>query len=204
MDMSVIVAVILAGAYLMGSVPFGLVLSLACGAGDIRKIGSGNIGATNVMRTGNKGLALATLLLDGGKGAFAVYLVMQFGQPDMAGWAGLAAVIGHCFPVWLRFKGGKGVATTIATLLVLDWQAGVFFAVVWLVLFGLFRISSLSALGALIGALIFIWVMPTPAYLLWPISALIGLSFLRHHENIRRLISGDEGAFKRKKSDKSD
>lgn len=189
----------LAGAYLIGAVPFGLVIAWLGGAGDIRKIGSGNIGATNVMRTGRKGLALATVLLDGGKGAASVLAAQMMGAGDIAGWVGLAAVIGHCFPIYLSFKGGKGVATTIATLLVLSPLAGVALCLVWLASFAIFRISSLSALTGLAAALIWLWLMGDDNQILMPASLLIALSFARHHENIKRLIKGEEAAFKKKK-----
>src|SRR5215470_15277351 len=134
--------------YLLGSIPFGLLLTRLAGLGDIRKIGSGNIGATNVLRTGNKGLALATLLLDGGKGAVAV-LIARAVQPDLAVIAGAGAFIGHLFPIWLKFKGGKGVATALGTLLALNWEVGVLCCLTWLLVAVVFRCSSLSALLAI-------------------------------------------------------
>src|SRR5687767_5336877 len=137
---------LLAG-YLLGSIPFGLVLTKAAGLGDIRQIGSGNIGATNVLRTGNKPLALATLLLDGGKGAIAALIAAQF-SPLLAVIAGGAALLGHLFPVWLRFKGGKGVATTLGTLIAINWMVGVAACLTWLAVAFALRISSLSALAA--------------------------------------------------------
>ena len=182
-------------AYLLGSVPFGLVLTRLAGLGDIRKIGSGNIGATNVLRTGNKPLALAVLLLDGGKGAAAVLLAWRFG-PDMAVFAALGAVLGHCFPVWLRFKGGKGVATTLGVLLALDLVVGAVACATWAAAAFLFRISSLAALLAMVAA-------PLAAHFLslhflnWPsvrdVVVLIALLVIvRHHANIRRLLKGEE------------
>src|ERR1043166_1476393 len=130
--------------YLLGSIPFGLVLTRLAGLGDIRKIGSGNIGATNVLRTGNKPLALAVLLLDSGKGAVAVLLAARFGEnPALA--AAVGAVLGHLYPVWLGFKGGKGVATTLGTLLALSWPVGLIGCAVWLLVALIFRISSAAA-----------------------------------------------------------
>src|SRR5215469_14649071 len=134
-------------AYLLGSIPFGLVLTRLAGLGDIRKIGSGNIGATNVLRTGHKGLAALTLLLDFGKGLVAVLLAREFG-PDMAIFCGFGVILGHMFPVWLRFKGGKAVATAGGVLLALNWEIGVAAFLAWLAVAVLFRYSSLAALVA--------------------------------------------------------
>ena|SRR5271165_4867469 len=177
--------------YLFGSVPFGLLLTKLAGLGDIRSIGSGNIGATNVLRTGNKGLAAATLLLDAGKGAFAVGVFRYLGPPDAALWAGVGAVAGHLFPVWLGFKGGKGVATGLGVLLAASWPVGVTACIVWLIVAAVTRVSSLSSLAALA-------VTPIAALLLadGEIALLaLGIAAMiiaRHHENIRRLISGTE------------
>ncbi|HEY9346007.1 MAG TPA: glycerol-3-phosphate acyltransferase, partial [Inquilinus sp.] len=137
--------------YLLGSIPFGLVLTRAAGLGDIRSIGSGNIGATNVLRTGHKGLALATLLLDGGKGAAAVLIAGLF-DPMLAVIAGGGAMLGHLFPVWLGFKGGKGVATALGTLLAIAWPVGVLCCLIWLVMAVLFRYSSLASLASVAAA----------------------------------------------------
>src|SRR6478752_3155182 len=139
--------VALFGGYLIGSVPFGLLLSKAAGKGDIRSIGSGNIGATNVLRTGSKGLAAATLVLDGTKGFLAVWLAWRY-LPDGAPLAALGAVLGHCFPVWLGFKGGKGVATTLGVCLGLAWPIGLAYAAVWLAMLAVTRISSISGMSA--------------------------------------------------------
>src|SRR5262245_40394888 len=146
--------------YLLGSIPFGLLLTLAAGLGDIRRIGSGNIGATNVLRTGRKGLAAATVLLDGGKGVVAVLIAQHWG-PDIAMLAGLGALIGHLFPVWLRFKGGKGVATGLGVLLALDWRIGLIACAAWLVVALLLRYSSLAALVAFAAAPLAAWLIST-------------------------------------------
>ncbi len=138
--------------YLIGSVPFGLVLTRLAGGGDIRNIGSGNIGATNVLRTGRKGLALATLILDSGKGALALFTAYWVWGTDAAVWAGAGAILGHCFPVWLRGKGGKGVATALGTLMAAAWPVGVMACLTWLLMALIFRISSLAALVALASA----------------------------------------------------
>lgn len=143
--------------YVLGSVPFGLVLVRLAGAGDIRKVGSGNIGATNVLRTGRRGLAFATLLLDSGKGALAVFLGYWLLGPDAAKWAGIGAVIGHCFSVFLGGKGGKGVATTLGTLLAAAWPIGLACCAIWLVMAVIFRISSLAALVAIAAAPALAW-----------------------------------------------
>lgn len=179
------------GGYLLGSVPFGLVLTRLAGLGDIRQIGSGNIGATNVLRTGRKGLALATLLLDGGKGAIAVGLVWWLLGREMVPVAGFAAVLGHNFPVWLGFKGGKGVATTIGTLLAAAWPVGLSCIGTWLVVAAVFRISSLSALVALAASPGFALYFAGPQYALMA-AGLAVMGFYRHKANIIRLIRGEE------------
>ncbi|WP_027036692.1 glycerol-3-phosphate 1-O-acyltransferase PlsY [Mesorhizobium ciceri] len=177
--------------YLLGSIPFGLLLTRAAGLGDVRKIGSGNIGATNVLRTGNKGLAAATLLLDALKGTVAVLIAGHF-APDLAIWAGLGAFLGHLFPVWLGFKGGKGVATYLGVLIGLAWQVALIFAVAWLVMAFLFRYSSLAALTAAVIVPIALYVLSTPqnAALCVVMSIIV---FIKHRENISRLLAGTEG-----------
>ncbi|OHC83832.1 MAG: glycerol-3-phosphate acyltransferase [Rhodospirillales bacterium RIFCSPLOWO2_12_FULL_67_15] len=177
--------------YLLGSIPFGLLLTKFAGLGDIRAIGSGNIGATNVLRTGRKGLALATLVLDGAKGAAAVLVMLAVLEREAALFAGLAAVLGHNFPAWLRFKGGKGVATSLGTLIAVAWPVGIGACLTWLAVAALFRVSSLAALAAL-------GLAPLYAYLIddAPAAALaLGLGVLaivRHRQNIRRLLRGEE------------
>ncbi|MGH1458754.1 MAG: glycerol-3-phosphate 1-O-acyltransferase PlsY [Paracoccaceae bacterium] len=177
--------------YLLGSIPFGMVLARVMGLGNLREIGSGNIGATNVLRTGSKKAAAATLILDGGKGAVAVLLARALAGEDAAQLAGLMAFIGHCFPVWLGFKGGKGVATFLGLLLALFWPAGLAACATWLVTATLSRISSLSALvAALLGP---VWMAllgaPEGAALASVLAALI---FWRHGANIARLRQGTE------------
>ncbi len=198
-------ATVLVPAYLLGSIPFGLILGRLAGVGDVRRGGSGNIGATNVLRTGRRGLALATLVLDAGKGTLAVMLAARFG-PEPAGWAALTAVVAHMFPVWLRFRGGKGVATTYGTLLALAWPVALPSGVAWVALVAISRRSSVGALGAVVvGAPVLLWGMLAlqragflpidlpgdPAHL--PALLLIALLVaLRHHANIRRLLNGTE------------
>ena len=178
------------GGYLLGSIPFGLILTRLAGLGDIRAIGSGNIGATNVLRTGRKGLAAATLLLDGAKGALAVLLAGRYG-PDMAVLAGGGAVIGHVAPVWLGFKGGKGVATALGVLLALSWPVGVLAMATWLAVAALARISSLAALVALAASPVYAWFLADPQRA--QLAAFLAIVvWLRHHENIRRILKGDE------------
>ncbi len=177
--------------YLLGSIPFGIVITRALGLGDLRQIGSGNIGATNVLRTGNKGAALATLLLDSGKGAIAVLLARWLAGEDAALIAGAAAFLGHLFPVWLNFKGGKGVATFLGTLLALDWRLGLAACAIWLVVALISRISSLSALVAAAAAPLIGGYLDGRALAF--VAAFMGvLIFLRHHANITRLIAGTE------------
>ena len=184
--------------YLLGSIPFGLLLTKLAGLGDIRSIGSGNIGATNVLRTGRKDLALATLLLDGGKGAVAVLLARLVSE-DLTVIAGGAAILGHLFPVWLKFKGGKGVATTLGTLIAVNWMVGLGACIVWLVMAVLFRYSSLSALIAVASApFIALWVGTYP--LAWLAAFAAVLVWIRHHENIRRLLKGEEPKIGKKKA----
>ncbi len=180
-------------AYLAGSLPFGLVLTRLAGKGDIRAIGSGNIGATNVLRTGSKGLALATLLLDGGKGAAVVMAVAWFGGDPLAvGIAGLMAVVGHCFPVWLKFQGGKGVATCVATFAAFDIRLGLVFVALWIGTAAITRYSSLAALVATMGCSIAaVWLqLPMPVTL--AVITMSGISWARHHANIGRLLTGQE------------
>ena len=178
--------------YLLGSIPFGLVLTKLAGLGDIRATGSGNIGATNVLRTGHKGLALATLVLDGAKGAAAVLAVLAFAGREAGLIAGFFAVLGHNFPVWLRFKGGKGVATSLGALIAVAWPVGVGACATWLAVAALFRFSSLAALIALGLAPVYAYLPlnDTPAAAL--ALALALLSAIRHRSNIRRLLSSEE------------
>lgn len=196
-----------AAGYLLGSIPFGVILTRMGGAGDVRNIGSGNIGATNVLRTGRKDLALATLLLDAGKGAVALLLARWLFDSDVAAAiAGGAAFLGHLFPIWLGFKGGKGVATFFGLVIAAWWPLGLVAAALWLLTAALFRISSLSALVASAA---------TPVLSLLPIAALglptsmpitlvaalaAVLIWIRHHENIGRLLKGTEPRIGAKKA----
>lgn len=178
--------------YLLGAVPFGLVITRLAGLGDIREIGSGNIGATNVLRTGRKDLALATLLLDAGKGAIAV-LVTAFilGALELSAAAGLAAFIGHCFPVYLGFRGGKGVATFFGTLFAISPLVGALSTITWLLVAAMFRMSSLSGLSAALAAPAFSFFLFSTND--WIFIAGMGvLIFARHHENIGRILNGTE------------
>ena len=199
--------------YGLGSLPFGLILTRLFANMDIRKLGSGNIGATNVLRTGRKELALLTLLLDGGKGGLAVLTMAALASSDLASKdlastvltsgglagndigaiAGFAAVAGHCFPVWLRFKGGKGVATAIATICAIDFLTGLMMIACWLVVAALFRISSLAALISFFCAVIFGYFYASLTDIqMGVILCISALSIARHHENIRRLMAGEE------------
>lgn len=176
--------------YLLGSIPFGLLITRAAGLGDVRNIGSGNIGATNVLRTGNKGLAAATLLLDALKGTAAVLIAGHF-APELGLWAGLGAFFGHLFPVWLGFKGGKGVATYLGVLIALALQVALIFALVWLAMAFLFRYSSLAALTAAIVVPIALYVLSTPEIAgLFALMSLIVI--IKHRANITRLLAGTE------------
>ena len=183
--------VALIGGYLLGSVPFGLVLTRVAGLGDIRKIGSGNFGATNVLRTGRKDLAAATLLLDSGKGAAAALIAASWG-PDMALAAGFGALMGHLYPLWLRFKGGKGVATALGVLLALAWPVGIAACASWLVVAGLFRYSSLAALLSLAAAPLYAWLFMGDLQMV-EFSVIVALFiWAKHQANIRRLFKGEE------------
>jgi len=199
-------AVFLAG-YLLGSVPFGLLLTRFAGAGDLRAIGSGNIGATNVLRTGRKGLAAATLLLDAGKGALAVLLASWWfdGEPEISTLAGLGAMIGHCFPVWLGFKGGKGVATMLGICFALDWRIGAAAAATWLAMTLVTRISSVGGMSAAVAApmaaFVLYWISPAILGIITRFDFVInavGLTIMaaivlwRHRANIARLRAGTE------------
>jgi acyl phosphate:glycerol-3-phosphate acyltransferase len=188
MDGSSLLALVVG--YLLGSIPFGLLLTRWTGKGDIREIGSGNIGATNVLRTGSKALAATTLLLDAAKGAAAVLLAQQL-WPDAVNFAAAGALVGHLYPVWLRFKGGKGVATMLGILVPIFWQAAVVFAVIWVGLFLVARISSLAGMIAAASAPVTAAVLGEQA--LFPM--LLGFALLvvwKHRENIRRLAKGEE------------
>jgi acyl phosphate:glycerol-3-phosphate acyltransferase len=184
--------------YLLGSIPFGLVVTRLAGMGDIRTIGSGNIGATNVLRTGNKLLAALTLLGDAGKGAVAVLVASRFG-PQAAAAAGLGAFLGHLFPVWLNFKGGKGVATYLGVLVAFAWPAGLAFAVIWLAIAFITRYSSLAALIASAATPIVLAAMEN-----WVgvglFTLLTALVFIRHHANLGRLMRGEESRIGQRKT----
>ena len=177
--------------YLMGSIPFGMIIARVMGLGNLRSIGSGNIGATNVLRTGNKPAAALTLLFDAAKGAIAVLLARALAQEDAAQIAALAAFLGHCFPVWLGFKGGKGVATFLGLWLALDWRVGVACCLTWLVAALIWRISSLSALAA--AAMSAVWVLSlTNGSALALSIVLTVLVFWRHRANLQRIKAGTE------------
>jgi glycerol-3-phosphate acyltransferase PlsY len=177
--------------YFLGSIPFGLLLTHLAGLGDVRQIGSGNIGATNVLRTGRKGLAAATLLLDAAKGAAAVLIANHcFGQ-TAATIAGFGALLGHIYPVWLKFKGGKGVATFLGVLIGLAWELAALFAIVWLAVAAITRISSLSAMIATVAIPIGAWFLGYDQVAV--ASALMAVIILiKHRGNIRRLLAGEE------------
>jgi acyl phosphate:glycerol-3-phosphate acyltransferase len=177
--------------YVCGSIPFGLLLTKAAGLGDVRSIGSGNIGATNVLRTGNKKIAALTLLLDGLKGAVPVLLLAHFGGPTAGMIAGLAAMAGHIFPVWLEFKGGKGVATSLGVLFGLFWPLGLIFAALWLGLAFVFRFSSLAGLAT--SALTPLWAyLMGRSDLVIPTALIAIIIWIMHRANIGRLMKGDE------------
>src|SRR6202171_5761456 len=178
--------------YLLGSIPFGLLLTRLAGTEDLRSIGSGSIGATNVLRTGRKGLAAATLILDALKGTLAVVIAGYYGGPNAAMLAALGAFLGHLFPVWLKFRGGKGVAVYIGVLIGLFWPAAVVFCVLWLATAATTRYSSLSALVAAFVTPIFLWWFGPPE-LASLFAVLTLLLFYMHRENIRRLQAGNEG-----------
>jgi len=183
--------------YLFGSIPFGLILTRAAGTQDLRSIGSGNIGATNVLRTGRKGLAAATLIGDALKGTVAVILAGYFGGPNAAMAAALGAFLGHLFPVWLKFRGGKGVAVYIGILIGLFWPAAIVFCVIWLTTAIVTRYSSLAALVASVVTPIFLWWFGHLA-LASLFAVLTLLLFYMHRENIRRLQAGTEGKIGKK------
>ena len=177
--------------YLLGSIPFGLILTRLAGTQDVRSIGSGNIGATNVLRTGRKGLAAATLILDVLKATVAVLVAERFGGQDLAVLAALGAFLGHLFPVWLRFWGGKGVATFIGLLIALAWPAALLFCLIWLAVAALTRYSSLAALIASVATVAFLWVDRDlqEAQL---IAVLTVVLWAKHHANIGQLLAGTE------------
>jgi acyl phosphate:glycerol-3-phosphate acyltransferase len=179
------------GGYLLGSIPFGLLVTRLAGLGDLRRIGSGNIGTTNVLRTGRRDLAAATLLLDAGKGAAAVLLAASYG-PDTALVAALGAVLGHLFPVWLKFRGGKAVATTLGVLLALAWPVGLAACATWLVVALVVRISSAAGLVATALAPLWAWLIREDLQLVEMCLILAALVWLRHWQNIGRLIRGRE------------
>jgi acyl phosphate:glycerol-3-phosphate acyltransferase len=184
--------VALAVGYLLGSIPFGIIFTRLAGTQDIRAIGSGNIGATNVLRTGRKGLAAATLILDALKGTAAVLIGGYLGGPDAAMLGGLGAFLGHLFPVWLKFRGGKGVAVYIGILIGLIWPAAILFCLIWLALAFTLRYSSLSALTASVITPIVLWLVGHTA-LATLFAALTLLLIYMHRENIKRLMAGTEG-----------
>ena len=204
----VLIAAAVVGGYLLGSIPFGVIATRLGGAGDVRNIGSGNIGATNVLRTGRKDLAAITLLGDGGKGAVAVFIAWLLtrhsgpqAQATLTALAGGSAFLGHLFPVWLKFKGGKGVATFFGTLLAAAWPVGIAAGATWIVMAFLFRISSLAALTAAALAPIYVFLLDRP-YPIAVMALFMGvLIYIRHKDNIGRLLKGEEPRIGAKKNE---
>lgn len=190
MDFTIDPSLALLLGYAFGSIPFGLILAKMAGLGDIRQIGSGNIGATNVLRTGNKGVAAATLLLDGLKGFVPVFLAWQWFTNDI-GWAALGAVLGHCFPVWLNFKGGKGVATNAGVCFGLSWPIGLTYAVVWLGMLAATRISSVAGMSAVVAAIGAAWFIGRYSFVP-PLVLIAVIVIWLHRANIGRLRRGEE------------
>ena len=196
---ALILLLVAVASYLLGSIPFGLVITRALGLGDLRQIGSGNIGATNVLRTGNRAAAAATLILDAAKGAVAVLLARALVGPDAAQVAALFAFLGHLYPVWLKFSGGKGVATFLGTLLALAWPVGLAACATWAVTAAISRISSLSALVA--AGLAPVWLLIFGrGQMMALVVILAALVFLRHGANIARLRAGTEPRIGAKKA----
>jgi glycerol-3-phosphate acyltransferase PlsY len=195
MDSAILIYVVAAiGGYLAGSIPFGIVLTRLAGQGDIRNVGSGNIGATNVLRTGSKPLAVATLLCDLLKGTLPVLIALNF-DLNAGITAGIASFIGHIFPVWLKFKGGKGVATYLGAVLGLSWPAALVFCGVWLAVAVIFRRSSLAGLTA--SALVPVWAnLSGSPFLIWPFALMAAIIFFTHRANIARLLQGREPKIK--------
>ena len=181
-------------AYLAGSIPFGLILVNITGAGNLREIGSGIIGATNVLRTGHKNIAIATLILDCGKGGVTVIVAQSHGL-DLAVISGVCSVVGHIFPIWLKFRGGKGVATVLGVLLAIAWQVGLTAVATWLIIAAIFRYSSLAAILALTLSTVYAWYLPDTNVSIMT-TLIAGLSILRHKENMWRLIKGKESKIK--------
>ena len=189
--------------YLLGSIPFGIVVTQRLKLGNLREIGSGNIGATNVLRTGNKFLAFLTLILDASKGAVAALIFMQ--MSELAGIvAAFAAVMGHNFPVWLKFKGGKGVATTLGALLMVSWPVGVLTCCVWLVMASTFKYSSLASITSIIASPVIAWKISSNEDIAYFAAGLAVLSVIRHKDNIRRLIKGEESKIGQKKAENTE
>ena len=181
-------------AYFAGSIPFGLILVNITGAGNLREIGSGNIGATNVLRTGHMNIAIATLILDCGKGGVTVIVAQRYGL-DLAVISGVCSVVGHIFPIWLKFRGGKGVATVLGVLLAIAWQVGLTAIATWLIIAAIFRYSSLAAILALTLSTVYAWYLPDTNVSIMT-TLIAGLSILRHKENMWRLIKGKESKIK--------
>ncbi|MDG1416323.1 MAG: glycerol-3-phosphate 1-O-acyltransferase PlsY [Maricaulis sp.] len=202
MDLAIYLIAALGG-YLLGSIPFGLVITRVAGLGDIRDIGSGNIGATNVLRTGRKDLAAATLLLDAGKAGIAAAIFGMLFSPIAGLIAGAAAFFGHCFPVWLKFKGGKGVATFVGTILVVHWPTALVLIAVWVVTAAVFRMSSLGALVAALAAPIGAYAFGRPDVAIMT-GVLAALIYWLHRANIGRILKGEEPKIGAGKKDASD
>ena len=200
-DTLTIFVLLLLGSYLLGSISFGLIISKALNLGDLHSIGSGNTGATNVLRTGNKKAALLTLLLDAGKGTLVVYLGISFSSNLVTNFMALAVFLGHLFPIWQKFKGGKGVATLFGIILVISFSAGLLTCLTWLLVAAIFRKSSLSALLGALFIPLWLWVFNEPDFIIL-FAVLNVFVFVKHRENIRRLIDGTETNISFVKKDK--